>query len=381
MNILIATPGFMEVGARAHDLIRLSVELAKRGHTVCVLSTNVQGSPYHEVMSDVEIFRHKPLFTIPLPYAVCFPLSHIGKLVSQFDIDLIHAVYEHAAVTVTSAFFSKIAQFPYILEIQGAMETTGRKVTDVLAGIYDHTLSRFIVKNSCIVVVLSESLKKRALFLGCPKDKIAVKPSGVDVDYFNPDCFPADSTREKLGFGYDEFIIGFVGRLVPLKGLRYLLYAAKKIKHKIPRLRILLVGDGPQRSLVLKTARMLQIPVTITGWLSDPRPYYSIMDIFALPSLSEGLPNVVLEAMAMEKPIVATDVGGNRDLVEDGLNGYLVPPRDVDLLAQRILTLYERDGSRGFMGSINRKKVQQSFTWDKMIDKVEAIYKKALAHA
>jgi len=378
MNILLATSAFMEADTRAHDLIRLSIELANRGHKVCVLSTNVQGSPYHEVMSNVEIFRHQPLFTLPFPYPVCFPLPQIRKLVTQFDVDLIHAVYSHAAVTLASALFSKTTQFPYILEIQGALETTGRRITDVLARIYDHTLSRFIAKNSRMVVVISESLRQRALFLGCPEDKIAVKPSGVDVDYFDVDHFPTDPTREKLGLGCDEFIVGFVGRLVPLKGLTYLLHAAKKIKKEIPKLHILLVGEGPQKAFILETAKILQVPITITGWVDDPRPYYSVMDVFALPSLSEGLPNVVLEAMAMEKPIIATDVGGNRDLVEDGLNGYLVPPRNVDLLAQRVLTLYERDGSRVSMGSANRKKVQKSFTWDRAVDRTEAIYKKAL---
>jgi len=166
MNILIATPGFMENGARAPDLIGLAVGLVRRGHTVCVLSTNPNGKPY-EVMSGVEIFRHKPFITVPLPYAVDFPLAKISMLVDQYDIELIHAVYEHATITAASAFFSKMAEIPYVLDIQGSLVTTGRRTTDILAKIYDHTLAHWIAKNSSMAVVLSESLKKRALALGC----------------------------------------------------------------------------------------------------------------------------------------------------------------------------------------------------------------------
>jgi len=378
MNILIATPAFMEVGAKAPDLVGLSVGLAKRGHRVCVLSTTAQGSLSNEVMSDVTIIRHKPFLTIPLPYAICFPYRQVETLVKQFDIQLIHAVFEYAAIAATAAFFSRITHIPYVLDIQGAAGTSGKVVVDILKEVHDYTVARWIAKHSRMAIVLSESLKPRAFALGCHKDKIAVRSCGVDVDYFNPDLFSTDRTRQELDLGIDDFVIGFAGRLVRLKGLTYLLHAAKKIQQKIPKLHVLIVGDGPERSQIVDTAKSLEIPVTFAGWVNDLRPYYSAMDVFILPSLTEGLPNALLESMAMQRPIIATNVGGNKDLIKDGVNGYLIPPQNADLLARQILTLYENVDLRARMASLSRKKVQQSFTWDRIIDRVEKIYEKAL---
>jgi len=172
----------------------------------------------------------------------------------------------------------------------------------------------------------------------------------------------------------DEVVIGFAGRLVPAKGLNYLFSALKQIQDKHPNIAFLVVGDGAQRIELETLAKELKVKTIFAGWQSDMLPYYALMDIFVLPSLFEGLPNVILEAMAMKTPVIATDVGGNPDVLSNGENGFIVPARDVSKLAFALTKLVENDDMRAKIGMKNRQKVEKDFQWSRTVEKIEKVY-------
>jgi len=134
------------------------------------------------------------------------------------------------------------------------------------------------------------------------------------------------------------------------------------------------VGEGPERTSLEETAKEAGIEAVFAGWQNEVLPYYSVMDIFVLPSLFEGLPNVLLEAMAMGKPVVATDVGANADLVENGVNGFLVSTRNPEQMASVLKKLVEDSNLRSRFGEIGREKVVGSFSLDKSVERVESLY-------
>ncbi len=172
----------------------------------------------------------------------------------------------------------------------------------------------------------------------------------------------------------DTIVVGYVGRLIPAKGLVYLLSAIKQIQDEHPNVALVIVGDGPQRRTLEMMAKDLGIKSVFAGWQSDTLPFYELMDIFVLPSFFEGLPNVILEAMAMEKPVVAARVGGIPDLIMNRKNGFLVPIRDHKSIAIALKELITNDDLRKGMGQLNRQMVEKSFSWDKIVRNVEAVY-------
>lgn len=363
------------------DLVRLSAELAKRKHRVSVV-TSFRTFDKHTYGKGVDLFEIKPLITIhAIPYLLLFPFSKIYKLVKERDVEIIHAVMDSSLHTATAAFVSKMTGVPFVYTMQAMGTRTDHPLVDTVARFYDRTIERFVLKRAKKVILLSKRLVSVARKLGVEESKIVIIPSGVDYTYFDPKrseiVKKAAMLRNDLNLN-NKIVIGYVGRLAPQKGLTYLISAIKQVQKKHPNIVLLLVGEGPQKAKLETMSKNLKIETIFTGWQADVSPFYAIMDIFVLPSLYEGLPNVILEAMAMERSVIATNVGGNGDLIENGLNGYLVPSRNVDLLARRILTLCEKNDLRAVMGSANRKKIQQLFTWDRVIEQVEAVYEKAL---
>ena len=148
---------------------------------------------------------------------------------------------------------------------------------------------------------------------------------------------------------------------MPLKGIVDLLMAARYIPKKYS-IHFLMVGDGPLRRNIIRIAKSEGVSLTITGWVSDPEKYYSIMDVFVLPSYSEGFPRTCLEAMAMEKPLIVTNVGENKYIIKDGKNGFMILPGNSELLAKRIITLIENRSLIKKWGKRNREIVKKSYT-------------------
>lgn len=194
---------------------------------------------------------------------------------------------------------------------------------------------------------------------GLPKEKVTVVPNGIDVDAVVSRRIQRTLAREELGLSPDRIAIATVARLAPQKGHQYLLEAAKSIVKHAPQAVFVIVGDGPLRSQLEAQVRDLALEpwVRFLGVSDNPIRVLSGCDVFVLPSLWEGLPIALLEAMAMGLPCVATDVGGVKEVLSNGQSGFIVNPKDETALANAIVDLCSDESLRVRIGTAAFKRV------------------------
>lgn len=231
------------------------------------------------------------------------------------------------------------------------------------------------------LVALSEAERAELLARGYLRpERVHLIRNGVDLGRLGSEA-SARSARAALGLAEASPLLVHVGRLVPVKGQRDLLQAVALLRPHWPALRLLLVGDGPLRAAVEKEAAALGISdvVYFAGNRSDAPLLARAGDLFVLPSLSEGLPVSLLEAMACARPVVATAVGGIPDVVEDGVTGLLVPPRNPQALARTIARLAGSPGWAATLGAAARRRVLSRHSWEAMVAQHAALYDLALA--
>jgi glycosyltransferase involved in cell wall biosynthesis len=209
-----------------------------------------------------------------------------------------------------------------------------------------------------------------------PETKTVVIPLGLDLGALLEMPATAESYRRELSIGTGDVVVGFVGRMVPVKDVSTLVRAFAAAWARAGDLWLLLAGGGPLRSALEAEVERAGISgrVRFVGWTEDLVRVYSTIDILALSSLNEGTPVAVIEAMAAGKPVAATAVGGVPDVVSDGSTGLLVPPRDVDALAAALLQLANAPALRHRMGQAARQLVRGRFSHKRLVDDVERLY-------
>lgn len=208
--------------------------------------------------------------------------------------------------------------------------------------------------------------------------------NGVDQQVFKP-CEAGRPELAPVGFGgSDQRLIGTVGRLAEVKDQATLLKATRLLLEQRPtlrtRVRVVIVGDGPLRAALQRQVEEsgLADVVWLAGDRDDVPALLQMMDVFVLPSLAEGISNTVLEAMASGLPIVATDTGGNPELVEPAVNGYLFPVGDAQALAAMLGKLIDDDALVRAMGAAARTRVEQRFDWQRTVEQYLGVYDEAL---
>jgi glycosyltransferase involved in cell wall biosynthesis len=230
-------------------------------------------------------------------------------------------------------------------------------------------------------IAVSNGVKKVLELDGIDPAKIAVVHDGIEIDHF--------LCRDKAMNLYHEFgldparpVIGNVAALAPHKDQQNLLYAAKMVLEQMPEAQFLVVGEGELERELKHLAENLKIldKVRFTGFRSDVPQILTILDIFAVSSYLEGLGSSTLEAMAAGLPIVATRTGGIPEIVENSINGILVPPRDSESLAWAIMELLKDKKMREKMGSASRQKAK-NVSVDKMVEGNPAVYKGLIVHS
>ena len=237
-------------------------------------------------------------------------------------------------------------------------------------------------------VALSRHLERYLLdHIGVAPRRVAQLYNGVDTQRFRPNPGERSAIAGSPFASADLWLVGTVGRLSPVKDQVLLARAFVRALELAPearaRLRLVFAGDGPLRSQI---ERVLQEGgASELAWLagdrSDVPDLMRGLDAFALPSLAEGISNTILEAMATALPIVATNVGGNVELLQDGVTGRLVPPRDPDTMAQALLDDWRHPGAARERGRRARVDVERRFSLDGMVGAYAALYDRLLAQA
>lgn len=229
------------------------------------------------------------------------------------------------------------------------------------------------------VIAISDRQKEDLVsnFKVVPDRKCVVVPLGLDLDRLVDKRSSDQSLKSELGIKDGELCVGMIGRLVPIKNHEMFLKAAAGISRRRPDLnvRYLIVGDGELRPVLEKMAASLNIndKVIFMGWREDLSGIYSLLDIVALTSRNEGTPLALIEAMAMAKPVLATDVGGVPDIVEDGVSGMLVKDNDEEKFILSAIRLLEDEGLRTRLGRAGFSK-SRKFSKSNLVESMTKVY-------
>lgn len=293
-------------------------------------------------------------------------VTRLRDLLRQESIDLIHThgykadLYGYAATCGLSV--ARVSTCHNWIESNISTKLYGK-------------LDRFVLRRFHALAAVSDTVALKLRAVGIPPGRMSVIRNGVDVEHFaagNP------VLKKELGLTKQQ-IIGYVGRFSPEKGPEQLLEAAARVLADNENVFFVLVGDGPQRGELEDKCRSLGIAskVAFPGIRADMPDVYASFDILALPSLDEGLPMTVLEAMAARCPVVATSVGGVPTLVADGLTGLLVPPSQPAALAKALTSLLGNSQLRSNLAQSGYQLVCEQYSVAAMVERYLELYAEA----
>lgn len=242
-------------------------------------------------------------------------------------------------------------------------------------------LEKFTALFTDKIITLTEVEKEEHLNLRiAPPEKFVTIFSGVEMEPFLKINVDRNMKRKEFNLSEDVKVVGTVARLVPIKGHKYLLQAIPKIVKEVSGVKFLLVGDGPLRAELESLADELGIAdyVIFCGLRDDVPEILSILNLFVLPSLNEGMGKAIIEAEAAQLPVIATSVGGIKEIVVDGVTGLLVPPKDSDGLASAIIRLLKEEELAKEMGRKGKEKFIPYYCAEGMVEKIENLYKELM---
>lgn len=237
--------------------------------------------------------------------------------------------------------------------------------------------TKWALRNLSHLISVSADLKEH-IFKLVGDRQVEVVRNGADSDQFKN--IPKTKARERLGISSDKKVVLFIGNLAPVKGVEFLLEAASKLVRK--DVRIYLVGEGELKEKLVAMSSQLGLDCVFTG----KRPHDEVpswlcaADCVVLPSLSEGLPTIAVEAMMCRAPLVATAVGGTPEVVKDGETGLLVPPRDPASLATAVSRILDDSSFSAALTARAEQVAKSELTWEANARKTVVIYQDALAH-
>lgn len=291
------------------------------------------------------------------------------KLAREFWRYHIHIAHTHSWATLMEGMIgAKLAAVPIIIHGEhGTMQTESKLHIFVQRWFWRRTDLMLSVSE-----VLRENLHRTFDF---PKERIQVVRNGVDLSRFDFSRNGVDY-RARLGLPPEALVFGAVGRLVPVKAYPVLLKAAKLVFREIPAAHLAIVGDGPLRHELVHLARDYNMMdrVHFLGARKDVSEILRALDVYVLCSESEGMSNTILEAMASGRPVVATAVGGNPELVVDGETGLLVPPNHPHHLATALAKLLREPARRQCLGQRGRQRVEERFSLESMVRNYARVY-------
>jgi glycosyltransferase involved in cell wall biosynthesis len=228
-----------------------------------------------------------------------------------------------------------------------------------------------LLKRYPLVVTVSDVIRQTLIAHGTPAHRVRRLLNGVDHRQFRRLSASNLNVRAELGLPSDTTVIGSIGRLGAEKRFDVLVKAASQVS---PRPAVVLAGDGGCRAELERLADQSGVTLRLLGHRAEVRDVYEALDVFVQSSDTEGIPNAVLEAMAMEVPIVATAVGGTREIVEDGKHGLLVPRRDPEAMASAIRRTCDDAVGRKSRVTAARVRVERELSFDSRMNALEAMY-------
>ncbi len=353
MKILLLTSVFQadHRGGTEVAAYHIAKGLANRGNDVHIIASGYRNLPKEEVQDGIRIRR---VFYPAIPViGIAWWYIKIPFVIRKIRPDVMHCMPTQMAIP--AFLYHATNSTPYVVMGQGS---------DVyLPWKFKNAIHRLVLSHAAYVLALTESMKQAISNFKFQISNLVVVPMGIDLNKIKGDAnlrMTSESTNKK--------IILFAGDLKSVKGPEYLLEAFKKISGA----KLIMVGDGPEKE-TLKS--MAQGNVEFVGSVTNEAvlQYMAKADIFCMPSLSEGMPIALLEALASGLPVVASRAGGIPDVIEDGKHGFLVPPKNVNQLAQGLQQLIDDDALRQTMSQYN-KEAAKKYSWDVIVEQLISIY-------
>jgi glycosyltransferase involved in cell wall biosynthesis len=336
--------------------------LRARRHRAALVA-HEEGELYRRMSEGTDLIPLSPRNEIDL--AAAWRLSRVLK---HLKPDVIHAHDPHAvAMASTARSIASPSPMPKLVAT--------RRIEFRIAR---NSFSRWKYEQVDCFVAISEAVRERLVADGIPRQKTTVVHEGVDVERIVQ--LPAANVHAAFFLPTHAPIVGNVGALVAQKGQQHLIDAAAIVVRKVPDSRFVICGDGELRPALEEQIKRkhLERHVFLAGFRPDVLELMKGFDLFALSSLHEGLCTSLVDAMAASKAAVATEVGGVPEVVAPGKTGFLVPPRDHEAMADRIVRLLKDDGLRGRMGEAALKRARECFTVDRMVEGTIATYQSLL---
>lgn len=359
MRILLLTRSLEPAGTE-RQIVALAKGLRCRGHEV-QLAAFYQGGALENEVTGAGI----PVVSLDKRgrYDIAGPLRRLVRLVDAWRPDVLYSFLVEP--NVMSALAKRLR--PRLRVVWGVRASAFDRVKAGRFAAWTFRIAAWLSRQPDVIVYNSAAGRAHHEQLGYPSERGVVIANGVDTDSFSPG--DASAVRDGWGLGADDVAVGIVGRLDPLKGHEVFLEAAARARQRAPAFRFVLVGPppGPGRERLAQSepAAALDERLVWAGPVEDMAAIYPALDLLCLSSHSEGLPNVVLEAMACGVPAVVTDVGDAAVAVGD--TGVVCPPGDADALADGLVAMHERLRAEPDLGARARMRIVEEYSLDRMV--------------
>ena len=310
------------------------------------------------------------------PFSIVKGFFQIYRLIKEKRFDIVHS---HTSVGgLIGRIAGKLAGVPVVIwSIHGFASHEGQ---NRFKKYFFLLIEKLLDKFTDHYVAVSEALKKEGIQNRIlTSNKITVIHNGIELRNYNKN-FNVIQKKKELGIEMSRTIIGTVTRFEPQKAIHDFLVSVSYVKKTYPDIKVVIAGDGPLRREIEKLINDLKLNdnITLLGWRNDVPEILAVLDIFCQSSLWEGCPMVLLEAMAVGKPIIATNVGGVKEIVEDDNTGILVPPADPKAMGDAIVKLMNNKEKTMKMGMNGRRRAESFFNVDLMLIKYERLYQELL---
>ncbi len=362
--------GTLELGGAEHQLVALARGLDRSRYlsvVFCLTATGPLRAELEQAGIRVACFGLRGLRIWRSPLRVFRIFLAFLREMRKEKPAIVHGFLFHAYVL--GACVAKLAGVPIVVSSRRSLGRFKAKRPHYLLA------ERLANRLTNVIVANSEAVRQDTICQeGVDPSRVRVVKNGIDA---SPYGLPSDpALRDSLGVSPSARVIGVVANLIHYKGHRFLLEAVQEIHRRGLDVRCLLVGDGPCRADLERLVKNLGLEkdVVFLGSRQDVPRLLALMDLVVLPSLEEGFPNAILEAMAAGKPVVATRVGGTPEAVVHEETGLLILPGDPRALADAILRLLEDPPLAEKMGKAGRARVVSMFSVDKMVTQMEAVY-------
>lgn len=317
---------------------------------------------------------------IPMPRTVNpWAVPELYGLIRRTRAQLVHAHGTRAALCALPA--ARLAGVPGLYTVHGwSCHRRGSALHEHLA----RSIETALCRTARHVVCVAHADHRQGVARGMlPVERSRVIPNGIEPKLLCPMPVARSRLRTELGVRQDEPLIGLFGRLTEQKAQRVFLRSARAVLDRFARARFVLVGDGEDRHALEALAKELELGerLILTGFRSDVPELLNAIDLFVLPSLWEGLPIALLEAMAVGVPAIASAVDGSVEVIEPGKSGLLVPPGEHEPLTQAIVSLLETPALAERLARAGQERVRRLYTLQSMIEATETLYTEMLPGA